>query len=135
MAAAEIVAGAANLRSSHAKGLAGGLAPTSAQVAGNSNHIARGRIRRSNLNAQPASRVSTASHMKVAQSGFEAWPWQGFVVPAKTPDAVIGKLRDTYVAAVADPVVRQKLIDAGAELLQSSPQEMADHMRKEAESS
>ena len=50
-------------------------------------------------------------------------------------DAVIGKLRDTYVAAVADPVVRQKLIDAGAELLQSSPQEMADHMRKEAESS
>jgi hypothetical protein len=35
-------------------------------------------------------------------AGFEAWPWQGFVVPAKTPDAVIGKLRDTYVAAVAD---------------------------------
>jgi tripartite-type tricarboxylate transporter receptor subunit TctC len=65
-------------------------------------------------------------------AGFEAWPWQGFVVPAKTPEAVIGKLRDTYVAAVADAVVRQKLIDAGAELLQSSPQEMADQMRKEA---
>ena len=65
-------------------------------------------------------------------AGFEAWPWQGFVVPAKTPDAVIDKLRDTYVAAVADPVVRQKLIDAGAELLQSSPQEMADQMRREA---
>ena len=65
-------------------------------------------------------------------SGFEAWPWQGFVVPAKTPSAVIGKLRDTYVAAVADPLVRQKLIDAGAEPLQSSPQEMADHIRKEA---
>jgi tripartite-type tricarboxylate transporter receptor subunit TctC len=65
-------------------------------------------------------------------AGFEAWPWQGFVVPAKTPDAVIVKLRDAYVAAVADPVVRQKVIDAGAELLQSSPQEMADYMRKEA---
>ena len=64
-------------------------------------------------------------------AGFEAG-LAGLVVPAKTPDAVIGKLRDTYVAAVADPVVRQKLIDAGAELLQSSPQEMADHMRKEA---
>jgi tripartite-type tricarboxylate transporter receptor subunit TctC len=46
-------------------------------------------------------------------------------------DAVIVKLHDTYVAAVADPVVRQKVIDAGAELLQSSPQEMADYMRKE----
>jgi hypothetical protein len=65
-------------------------------------------------------------------AGFEAWPWQGFVVPAKTPDAVIVKLHDTYIAAVADPVVRQKVIDAGAELLQSSPQEMADYMRKEA---
>jgi tripartite-type tricarboxylate transporter receptor subunit TctC len=48
------------------------------------------------------------------------------------PEAVIAKLRDTYVAAVADPVVRQKVSDAGAELLQSSPHEMADHMRKEA---
>jgi len=67
-----------------------------------------------------------------ALDGFEAWPWQGFVLPAKTPDAVIIKLRDTYVAAVADPVVRQKVIDACAELLQSSPQEMADYMRKEA---
>jgi tripartite-type tricarboxylate transporter receptor subunit TctC len=64
--------------------------------------------------------------------GFEAWPWQGFVFPAKTPESVIVKLRDTYVAAVADSVVRQKVSDAGAELLQSSSQEMADHMRKEA---
>jgi len=64
-------------------------------------------------------------------AGFEAWPWQGFVVPAKTPDAVIVKLSDTYVAAVADQVVRQKVGDAGAELLQSSPEEMADYMRKE----
>jgi hypothetical protein len=63
--------------------------------------------------------------------GFEAWPYQGFVLPAKTPEAVIAKLSDIYVAAVADPVVRQKVSDAGAELLQSSPQEMADHMRKE----
>ena len=65
-------------------------------------------------------------------AGFEAWPWQGFVVPAKTPDAVIAKLHDTYIAAAADPVVRQKLTDAGTEVLQSSPQEMADYMRKEA---
>jgi tripartite-type tricarboxylate transporter receptor subunit TctC len=65
-------------------------------------------------------------------AGFEAWPWQGFVVPAKTPDTVIAKLRETYIAAVADAVVRQKLIDAGTEPLQSSAQEMADYMRKEA---
>jgi tripartite-type tricarboxylate transporter receptor subunit TctC len=64
-------------------------------------------------------------------AGFEAWPWQGFVVPAKTSNAVIAKLHDTYIAAAADPVVRQKLADAGTEVLQSWPQEMADYMRKE----
>jgi tripartite-type tricarboxylate transporter receptor subunit TctC len=63
---------------------------------------------------------------------FEAWPWQGFVAPAKTPPAVITKLHDTYVAAVSDPIVRQKLVDAGTEPLQSSPQEMADYRRREA---
>ena len=45
---------------------------------------------------------------------------------------MIAKLHDTYIAAAADPVVRQKLVDAGTEALQSSPQEMADYMRKEA---
>jgi tripartite-type tricarboxylate transporter receptor subunit TctC len=65
-------------------------------------------------------------------AGFEAWPWQGFVAPAKTPAEIIAKLHDTYVAAVNDPVVRQKLIDAGLEPLQSTPQEFADYRRREA---
>ncbi len=65
-------------------------------------------------------------------AGFEAWPWQGFVAPAKTPPEIVAKLHDTYVKAVADPVVGQKLIDAGTEILQSTPQEFADYRRKEA---
>src|SRR5437763_5290899 len=65
-------------------------------------------------------------------AGFEAWPWQGIVAPAKTPPEVIAKLRETYIAAVNDPVVRQKLIEAGTEPLQSTPQEFSDYRRKEA---
>jgi tripartite-type tricarboxylate transporter receptor subunit TctC len=64
-------------------------------------------------------------------AGFEAWPWQGFALPAKAPAPVIERLHSTYIAAIADPVVRQKLIEAGAEPLQSSSQEMADYMRRE----
>src|SRR5262247_934372 len=64
--------------------------------------------------------------------GFEAWPWQGLVAPARTPADVVARLHGTYVAAVSDGVVRQKLIDAGLEPLTSSPQEMADYRRKEA---
>jgi tripartite-type tricarboxylate transporter receptor subunit TctC len=65
-------------------------------------------------------------------AGFEAWPWQGIVAPAKTPGEIIAKLRDIYIAAVNDPVVRQKLIEAGTEPLQSTAQEFADYRRKEA---
>jgi tripartite-type tricarboxylate transporter receptor subunit TctC len=64
--------------------------------------------------------------------GFEAWPWQGIVAPARTPAEIIAKLRETYIAAVNDPVVRQKLIEAGTEPLQSTAQEFSDYRRKEA---
>ena len=68
----------------------------------------------------------------VGLAGFEAWPWQGLVAPTKTPPEIVEKLRTTYVAAVADPVVRQKLTDAGTEVMQSTPQEFSDYRRKEA---
>jgi tripartite-type tricarboxylate transporter receptor subunit TctC len=62
---------------------------------------------------------------------FEMMPWQGLVAPASTPSAIIDVLRNAHAAAIADPAVRQKLNDAGAEPLQSSPQEFAEHRRKE----
>src|SRR3989440_10270694 len=39
-------------------------------------------------------------------AGFEAWPWQGIVAPAKTPGEIVAKLRQTYLAAGRDPAVR-----------------------------
>jgi tripartite-type tricarboxylate transporter receptor subunit TctC len=63
--------------------------------------------------------------------GFEAWAWQGFVVPKGTPPEVIAKLREGYVQAIADPAVRNKLAEAGIEPLQSTPQEMASYMQAE----
>jgi tripartite-type tricarboxylate transporter receptor subunit TctC len=63
--------------------------------------------------------------------GFEAWAWQGFVVPKATPPDVIAKLREAYIKAVSDPALRAKLIEAGIEPLQSTPGEMADYMSAE----
>jgi len=64
--------------------------------------------------------------------GFEAWAWQGFVAPAKTPDAVVGKLHDAYVKAANDPDIRKKANDAGVDVLQSTPKQMADYMASES---
>jgi len=65
-------------------------------------------------------------------AGYEVWAWPGFVAPAKTPTEIIGKLRDAYLKAVNDEDVRQKLIGAGIDPLQSTPQEMAAYMRSES---
>jgi tripartite-type tricarboxylate transporter receptor subunit TctC len=63
--------------------------------------------------------------------GYEAWAWQGFVAPAAVPAAIIAKLHDAYVKAATDPEIRQKLIGAGIDPLQSTPQEMAAYMASE----
>ena len=99
------------------------------------SHLASGTLKALAVAAQ-TSRPELPGVPPVAEAAglkeFEAWPWQGLVAPAKTPAAMIAKLHDTYVAAVNDPVVRQKLVDAGLEPLQSSPHEMAEFRRKEA---
>ncbi|MEO7114425.1 MAG: tripartite tricarboxylate transporter substrate binding protein [Caldimonas sp.] len=48
----------------------------------------------------------------LAESGLkdiQADAWMGFVVPAKTPEAIVKKLHDELVAILADPEVREKL--------------------------
>lgn len=64
--------------------------------------------------------------------GFEAWAWQGFVAPKKTPPAIIAKLRDAYLKAVNDEDIKKKLLAAGVDPLQSTPEEMAAYIHSEA---
>ena len=63
--------------------------------------------------------------------GFEAWAWQGFAAPAGTPKDAIDKINAAYVKAVNDAEIRQKLIGAGIDPLQSTPAEMAAYIASE----
>jgi len=65
-------------------------------------------------------------------AGFEAWAWQGLVVPAATPKEVVAKLHAAYMNAISDPTVRQKIVEAGIEPLQSTPQQFTDYIKSEA---
>lgn len=65
--------------------------------------------------------------------GFEAWAWQGIVAPAGTPPEIIAKLNEAYRRAVSQPEIRDKLIGAGIDVLQSTPDEMAAYMRAEGD--
>jgi tripartite-type tricarboxylate transporter receptor subunit TctC len=65
--------------------------------------------------------------------GFEAWAWQGFVVPAGTSGDIVGKINASYLAAVRREDIVAKLNGAGIEVLQSTPAEFAAYMRSETE--
>jgi len=71
----------------------------------------------------------------VAESGvpgFEAWAWQALAVPEATPKDVVTRLNAEFRKAIAVPELRQKLVDAGIDPLQSSPEDASAYIRSEA---
>ena len=64
-------------------------------------------------------------------TGFEAGAWQGVMVPAKTPDAVVQRLNAELMKALKDPGVLEKLRVQGTEPLGSTPQAYGDYIQSE----
>ena len=63
--------------------------------------------------------------------GFEAGAWQGVMVPAGTPAAVVQRLNAEINKALQSADVREKLAVQGAEPLGSTPEEYGAYVRKE----
>jgi tripartite-type tricarboxylate transporter receptor subunit TctC len=82
-----------------------------------------------------ATRVSSAPEMPtVAESGFpgfEAVAWAGLLAPARTPDAVVHKIHDDVIRAIALREVRAKFVDAGMEIVGNSPDDFAAQIKSE----
>jgi tripartite-type tricarboxylate transporter receptor subunit TctC len=73
--------------------------------------------------------VPTAAELGVR--GYESSAWFGFVAPRGTPRPVLDKLHAEVVAAVADPTVRSRLIDFGAEPVTMTPDELGRYISAE----
>jgi tripartite-type tricarboxylate transporter receptor subunit TctC len=72
----------------------------------------------------------------LAEQGFpdtSADNWYGLLAPARTPAAVVDKLHDVVVSALAAPDLREKLIRSGAIPAPTSAAEFAKLMRDELE--
>lgn len=63
--------------------------------------------------------------------GFEAYAWQGVVVPAATPKDRIDVLAKALQGALAQPEAKARLEGMGLEVTPGSPQAMADYARAE----
>jgi tripartite-type tricarboxylate transporter receptor subunit TctC len=65
--------------------------------------------------------------------GFEVGAWQGIVMPAKTPAAIVQRWNAEVMKALADPDVKAKLAAQGAEPLGSTPEQYGAYLKSEVE--
>ena len=65
--------------------------------------------------------------------GYEALNWYGVMMPKNTPRAIIGKVNGDIGRVLAMPDVIQRLADAGFHVTFSSPDGLAQFVRKEAD--
>ncbi|MGE0800150.1 MAG: tripartite tricarboxylate transporter substrate binding protein [Lautropia sp.] len=84
-----------------------------------------------------AQRSATAPDIPtIAESGldgFAAEPWFGILAPAATPPAIVNRLNAAVRKAVANPAVREKLVNSGYTIKDGTPAEFATYLRSETE--
>jgi tripartite-type tricarboxylate transporter receptor subunit TctC len=63
--------------------------------------------------------------------GYEATSWFGLLAPAGTPPAIVGQLNAAILKALADPEVKKKLAEQGAEAHGETPAQFASFIQSE----
>ena len=63
--------------------------------------------------------------------GYDAATWQGMFAPARTPPAVISRINQEMVRMLTQPDVKERLFNAGSEVVASSPEELAAKLKSE----
>jgi len=63
--------------------------------------------------------------------GFEATSWFGLLAPAGTPATIIARLNASVLKALADPEVKKKLVEQGAEPSGETPEQFAAFIKAE----
>ncbi|HSW04823.1 Bug family tripartite tricarboxylate transporter substrate binding protein, partial [Aquabacterium sp.] len=66
-------------------------------------------------------------------SGFEAYAWQGLVVPTGTAAELVGKLNKALIVALDSPAVKERFQSLALEALPGTPQQMASFSAAERE--
>ena len=70
---------------------------------------------------------------EAALPGFEVTTWFGALAPSKTPKELIIKLNAEMVKILNMPETRKRLLEAGAEPVGNTPEQMAAQIKRETE--
>jgi tripartite-type tricarboxylate transporter receptor subunit TctC len=96
-------------------------------------HVANGRMRALGLTSAKRSKVMpnlpTIAEQGVA--GYDFGAWFGIYAPAATPAPVIKTLNDSITRALRDPALAERFDKEGAEIVGSTPEALAKHVKAE----
>jgi len=63
--------------------------------------------------------------------GYDVTSWNGMLAPAGTPADIIKRLNAEFNRAIAQPDMRQRMLDSGYEPVGGDPQKFGEHIRAE----
>ncbi|MGH8701107.1 MAG: Bug family tripartite tricarboxylate transporter substrate binding protein [Burkholderiales bacterium] len=63
--------------------------------------------------------------------GYEAIEWNGVMVPASTPPAIVRRIHQALSKALAAPAMKERIVGVGAEVVGSSPEEFTAFIKSE----
>jgi len=113
--------------------LAGNINLIFATTASSIAHIKASKIRA--LAVTTAKRSATVPELPtIAEAGlpgFEANNWNGVLVPAKTPRAIINRLNKEFAAALSLPDIKAFLLTQGLDAAPGTPEEFGAYMKSE----
>lgn len=98
-------------------------------------HVRSGRLRVIAVVAEKRSQLAPEIPT-IAEAGFpgvEGGAWYALVAPANTPRDIVMTLNAEAIKALAAPELRQAFEQVGLEVLGSSPERLADQIRRETE--
>jgi tripartite-type tricarboxylate transporter receptor subunit TctC len=87
------------------------------------------------LGVTTAARAAMAPDIPtVAESGvagYDMSSWFAFVVPAKTPLAIVQKIQNNTIAVLKEPAIRERLDKLGVVIVGSTAAELGNHLKSE----
>ena len=99
------------------------------------SHIASGKLRALAVTSLKRSPVlPDVPAVAETYKGFDAVTWFGILAPAGTPKPIIVKLNTEINKALQDPKVREAIGKEGGEIMGGTPEQMAEHIRREVAS-
>ncbi|WP_285409921.1 tripartite tricarboxylate transporter substrate binding protein [Variovorax sp. efr-133-TYG-130] len=63
--------------------------------------------------------------------GYEAYEWNGLLIPAGTPAPIADKLHKAVIDVLKEDDVKRRFVDVGVQPVGSTPAEFADFLKKE----